>query len=972
MGTTHLDISQLMHTLLQTVIHAAIKMTSDEESQLLGKYVACMISLLRQMTELHYQEYLNAFPSRSDLIDFLIKIFLVFRNLVSKNVYPNDWSVMIMQVNSVVLFAMKQFARVLARSFVTIDDFEYQLWNNLFHLAVAFVTQESLQLEDFSPGKRNSIIETYKDMRREVAFDIIRTMWNYLGKNKIKFIPGMVGPFLEVTLVPEEELRKETIPIFFDMMQCEYNIHKNFKTFEREIITQLDVLVEGGGGDESYRTLFKSIISDFCQKHQFLNKEGLHFVKLISKLLERLLDYRDIIHEDNRENKMSCTVNLLNFYKEIDRQDMYIRYLYKLKDLHLECENYIEAAYSLQLRADRLKWSDQPLLTTNPQCPDAKTERQLKEVLYYEIVELFDKGKLWEKGITLCKELAEQYEKETFDYIQLGELLTQQALLYNNIMKVPRPAPEYFKVSYIGLGFPSFLRNKIFICRGKDYERLTDFVARMQQQYPSAHLMNKTTMPDKEMFESKGQTLQIVPVQPVREERRDFRGKIISEQIMNYYAVNEVQKFTYSRPFHKEQKDKENEFKTMWVERTYYVIAEKLPGILRWFEVISATTEELSPIQTAIENMEDINRKLKNMIIQHQEEPTLQVNPLSGLLNSVIDSAVMGGPVIYEQAFCSEDYSQTHPGDQIHISRLKELFAEQIPLVEVGLGIHKRKVTDILKPLQNKMEEMFHKRKSLVEERYGKKLVEEFSLTAHDKLVQSFARRRSRGNTISGRPISTMSSSSSSSDTPGTGSRSSVISVTDSVPSISSRSSGSQLKDKVASSPVKTPNTKSHRNSKDMSNEDIPSIATSTPKDHKPIILDEKLSSARPLRKDIKKVNHSPINMQRPMRALTLQGMTSTSTPPSSSSSATSTPTDLDPDIPPKLPPKQSNQDMSHVPQMDTGSPTHDSVPPPKPVLRITASNQDDEPPPIPKKSSSQKRRNSLEKQTVEEAQSNP
>lgn len=39
----------------------------------------------------------------------------------------------------------------------------------------------------------------------------------------MRFIPAMVGPILEVTLVPESELRKATIPIFFDMMQCEYN-----------------------------------------------------------------------------------------------------------------------------------------------------------------------------------------------------------------------------------------------------------------------------------------------------------------------------------------------------------------------------------------------------------------------------------------------------------------------------------------------------------------------------------------------------------------------------------------------------------------------------------------------------------------------------------------------------------------------------------------------------------------------------
>lgn len=47
------------------------------------------------------------------------------------------------------------------------------------------------------------------------------------GPHKIKFIPSMVGPILEVTLTPEVELRKATIPIFFDMMQCEFNLSGN-------------------------------------------------------------------------------------------------------------------------------------------------------------------------------------------------------------------------------------------------------------------------------------------------------------------------------------------------------------------------------------------------------------------------------------------------------------------------------------------------------------------------------------------------------------------------------------------------------------------------------------------------------------------------------------------------------------------------------------------------------------------------
>lgn len=36
------------------------------------------------------------------------------------------------------------------------------------------------------------------------------------------------------------------------------------------------------------------------------------------------------------------------------------RYLYKLRDLHLDCENYTEAAYTLLLHAELLEVSDSP------------------------------------------------------------------------------------------------------------------------------------------------------------------------------------------------------------------------------------------------------------------------------------------------------------------------------------------------------------------------------------------------------------------------------------------------------------------------------------------------------------------------------------------------------------------------------------------------------------------------------------
>ncbi|VTJ84279.1 Hypothetical predicted protein [Marmota monax] len=391
---------------------------------------------------------------------------------------------------------------------MTLLLFHLQLWNNYFHLAVAFITQDSLQLEQFSHAKYNKILNKYGDMRRLIGFSI-RDMWYKLGQNKICFIPGMVGPILEMTLIPEAELRKATIPIFFDMMLCEYQRSGDFKKFENEIILKLDHEVEGGRGDEQYVQLLESILMECAAEHPTIAKSVENFVNLVKGLLEKLLDYRGVMTDESKDNRMSCTVNLLNFYKDNNREEMYIRYLYKLRDLHLDCDNYTEAAYTLLLHTWLLKWSDEQcasqVMQTGQQHP--QTHRQLKETLYETIIGYFDKGKMWEEAISLCKELAEQYEMEIFDYELLSQNLIQQAKFYENIMKILRPKPDYFAVGYYGQGFPSFLRNKVFIYRGKEYERREDFQLQLMSQFPNAEKMNTTSAPGDDVKNAPGQCI---------------------------------------------------------------------------------------------------------------------------------------------------------------------------------------------------------------------------------------------------------------------------------------------------------------------------------------------------------------------------------------------------------------------------------------------------------------------------------
>lgn len=71
---------------------------------------------------------------------------------------------------------------------------------------------------------------------------------------------------------------------------------------------------------------------------------------------------------------------------------MYIRYIYKLRELHLQCDNHTEAGFTLLLHADLLDWTEQTL-HNDVEYPREQEWRR-KERLYRQIIEHFDKGQV--------------------------------------------------------------------------------------------------------------------------------------------------------------------------------------------------------------------------------------------------------------------------------------------------------------------------------------------------------------------------------------------------------------------------------------------------------------------------------------------------------------------------------------------------------------------------------------------------
>ncbi|XP_077307186.1 LOW QUALITY PROTEIN: dedicator of cytokinesis protein 3 [Lithobates pipiens] len=563
-------------------------------------------------------------------------------------------------------------------------DFDFKVWNSYFSLAVLFINQPSLQMENFAAGKRRRILDKYGDMRVMMTYELFN-MWQNLGEHKYHFIPGMIGPFLGVSLVPQPEVRNIMIPIFHDMMDCEQRRNGNFKQVEAELIDKLDTLVSEGKGDENYRELFGLLSQLFGPYPSLLEKieqetwrePGASFVTSVTRLMERLLDYRDCMKGEEAENKkVGCTVNLMNFYKsEINKEEMYIRYIHKLGDLHLQAESYTEAAFTLILYWEMLQWEERSLreFLHYP----AQTEWQRKESLSRKIIHYFNKGKCWEYAIPLCRELAAQYEK-LYDFQSLSWILKMEASYYDHIMDQQRLEPEFFRVGFYGKKFPFFLRNKEFVCRGHDYERLEAFQQRMLSEFPQAIAMQHLNHPDDTILQSDAQYLQIYAVTPLPDTPRVLSMDHVPERIKSFYRVNNVRRFRYDRPFHRGARDKDNEFKSLWIERSTLTLSHSLPGISCWFEVQKRELVEVSPLENAIQVLTNKTQELRALITQYQHHNLHgNINLLSMCLNGVIDAAVNGGITRYQEAFFDKEYIAQHPEDADKISQLKELMQEQ-------------------------------------------------------------------------------------------------------------------------------------------------------------------------------------------------------------------------------------------------------------------------------------------------------
>ena len=551
---------------------------------------------------------------------FLLEILEVFRSLLECEAFPTSWLSLHIYYHKAATAALSKLSDLLIDSFLPSpddsDDFNTDLWRAFFDTLLMIAGSDALALETFPEQRRRAVWKIGGDVREQAA-ELLKRTWQAIGWEtspedrakfglerlggfQVQYVPDLVGPIVELCLSVHEGLRSVAIRVLQTMIVGEWSLSQDISIFQAEMIDCLDKLFmsKQPKTETILQKVFVSELLTLFENTSRDNDPSLHeAVKELMTVVDDLLDLLVAVHCNDgggQALQISDTLQLMDFLRGVQKEDIYIRYIHELARMQASVRNFTEAGLLLRLHADLYKWDPMSVLEALAEPKMASTSAfERKERLYFEIIDYFEEDLSWDHALMLYTELAEQYEHNTFDFAKLARCHRAMAKIYENIGKGDTHHTRYFKVVYKGLGFPSSLREKEFIFQGAPSDRLTSFTDRLQQQHPTARLVLSGNDGDLE-----GQFLQVSPVSVQRNLLHPiFQRPKIGQSVRDFNLLSRPSQFIMNARSHGAEVDQ----RQAPVERVLFTTAESFPTILKRSEIVRTEVFRQSPTEFALE-----------------------------------------------------------------------------------------------------------------------------------------------------------------------------------------------------------------------------------------------------------------------------------------------------------------------------------------------------------------------------------
>lgn len=562
-----------------------------------------------------------------DLGVVLENMLLVQMSILQGEAFPPDWLSVHIYHHKSTMRTLHYLSGILLESFLPqpddADTFNTELWKGFFTTLLKLVGSPSLALETFPEQKRRAVWKIAGDVREHGA-DLLRRTWEAIGWDtsqderqryrltrmggyQVQYVPTLVGPIVELCLSVHEGLRKMAVEVLQTMIVSEWTLSEDLSIIQTEIVDSLDAYFKSKPVTESI--LQKLFVGELLERFEPLaggEDESLHAaIRDLMSTVDEFLDLLVAVHGGDGSGEASNLINrlrLMEFLRDIQKEEIFVRYVHQLADLQAGRRNHTEAGLALRLHADLYDWDPVktlPALRDPEYPPQSHFER--KERIYFDMIKYFEDGEAWSSALTAYKELEVQYESNVFDFAKLARTQRAVATIYETIAKSEKLVPKYYKVVFKGLGFATNLRDKEYIYEGWPNERASGFTDRIQEQFPSAQIVTSDNIDDVE-----GQFLVISSVSPHRDlSHHVFQRARVLQITRDYIVSAHPQKFSISV-----KRNTSGPAETHYAEKVVYSTAEPFPTILRRSEIVSVTDVHLAAKEAALER---IVRKTQEM-----------------------------------------------------------------------------------------------------------------------------------------------------------------------------------------------------------------------------------------------------------------------------------------------------------------------------------------------------------------------
>ncbi|KAL9063798.1 MAG: hypothetical protein Q9157_008080, partial [Trypethelium eluteriae] len=589
-----------------------------------------------------------------DMPGFLLQALQTCKSVLDCDAFPPSWlSVHVFHHKSAIR-SLEQLANILLSSFLpdpdNADGFITEVWRAFFDTLIGLIASDALALETFPEQKRRAVWKIAGDVREHGA-DLLRRSWEAIGWEaseeekqrfgiqkiggyQVQYVPALVAPIVELCLSVHQGLRGVAVGILQTMIISEWMLNEDLDVIQAEMIDCLDNLFKSKPLTESIlQKLFITELRDLFDTPADTPDDPLFIaVTTLIETADQLLDLLVAVHGDGADGEafhIMDRLRLMEFLRDMQKEDIYIRYVHQLVKLQSDAKNHTEAGLALRLHSELYEWDPSHMLDDiqDPWFP-AQSAFDRKEQLYFQQIRQYEEGSSWENALGTYGELATQYEHNVFDFHKLARARRGMALIYERIASGERQHPRYFRIVYKGLGFPNALRDRQFIFEGSPQDRLSTFTDKMQQQHPNAQILGAGKEEEVE-----GQFLQIYPVSPHKDLNHPiYQRQKVGQPIRDHYLLSRPNEFvTTSR----RQLNKDSNITEATVEKTMYTTAETFPTILRRSEIIKIEDIALSPLEAAIERTTRKSQELLILEKRATENESSLVSLKESLLSSV-------------------------------------------------------------------------------------------------------------------------------------------------------------------------------------------------------------------------------------------------------------------------------------------------------------------------------------------------